>query len=175
MLDKIEAFAEKHHMFPSEGTILAAVSGGADSVCLLAALLELKDKFGFSVLGGEEAARRLRYDFFYETGKKSGAVRIATAHTADDNAETILFHLTRGAGLRGLGGIPPVHGHIIRPMLAVTREEVLFFLSGRSLTYVEDSSNADEKYSRNLIRRRVIPVLKQIGRASCRERVCQYV
>jgi tRNA(Ile)-lysidine synthase len=177
MLDKIEAFAEKHHIFPSEGTILAAVSGGADSVCLLAALLELKDKFGFSVaaahfdhrlrgaesdrdalfvgrlcrdrnvtlytgsadvggyarengLGVEEAARRLRYDFFYETGKKSGAVRIATAHTADDNAETILFHLTRGAGPEDSAAFRPSTATSSVRCLAVTREEVLFFLSG---------------------------------------------
>jgi tRNA(Ile)-lysidine synthase len=206
MLDALETFADKHDMFPRHGLILAAVSGGADSMCLLAALLELSEKRGFSVaamhfnhrlrgeeserdarfverfcldrdislfsgggdvravsqmesLGIEEAARRLRYDFFYETAKNIDAKRIATAHTADDNAETLLLNLTRGAGLAGLGGIPPVRGMLIRPMLSLTRDDVMRFIAQRDIPFVEDSTNKLDIYSRNIIRHNVIPVL----------------
>jgi tRNA(Ile)-lysidine synthase len=70
-----------------------------------------------SGIGIEEAARNMRYDFLLKTASSIGADRIATAHNADDNAETVIMKLTRGAGLRGLGGIPPVRGIIIRPLL----------------------------------------------------------
>lgn len=210
MLDKIEAFAEAHSLFPSEGLILAAVSGGADSVCLLEALRCLTGKLGFSVaaihynhqlrgaesdrdaqfvenlcmhkniplytgtgnvaayardngFGIEEAARRLRYGFFYETADKLKAKRIATAHTADDNVETMLLNLTRGTGTNGLGGIPPVRGTVIRPMLEVSRLEVLDFLRAQSQPYMEDSTNALDNCSRNLVRHRVVPVLKELN------------
>jgi tRNA(Ile)-lysidine synthase len=106
--------------------------------------------------GLEAAARDARYDFFASlTGK------IATAHTADDNAETILMHLVRGTGLKGLGGISPIRGSVIRPMLNVTRQEVLSFLDSYSLSYVVDSSNETDTFFRNRIRHRVMPLLLQ--------------
>ena len=106
--------------------------------------------------GLEAAAREARYGFFATLPGK-----IATAHTADDNAETVLMHLVRGTGLRGLGGISPVNGNIIRPILTVTRQEVLAFLQEYSLTFVEDSSNKTDDFLRNRLRHRVLPLLKE--------------
>ncbi len=105
--------------------------------------------------GLEAAARKARYDFFATLSGK-----IATAHTADDNAETVLINLVRGTGLQGLGGIAPVNGNIIRPMLSVTREEVLAFLEEYALPHVEDSSNATDAFLRNRLRHQVMPLLK---------------
>ena len=106
--------------------------------------------------GLEAAARDARYAFFDTLSEK-----IATAHTADDNAETVLMHLIRGSGLKGLGGIAPQRGKIIRPMLTVTREEVLAFLQEYSLPHIEDSSNASDDFFRNRLRHRLLPLLKQ--------------
>ena len=106
--------------------------------------------------GLEAAAREARYTFL-----KSLPGRIATAHTADDNAETILMHLVRGTGLKGLGGIAPVNGNLIRPMLYITRQEVLDFLQEYSISYVEDSSNGEDDFLRNRLRHNVMPLLKQ--------------
>lgn len=106
--------------------------------------------------GLEEAARKARYGFFETLSGK-----IATAHTADDNAETVLMHLIRGAGLKGLGGITPVRGNIIRPFLSVTRQEVLEFLREYHQDYVDDSTNAEDTFMRNRLRHHVIPLLKK--------------
>ena len=106
--------------------------------------------------GLEAAAREARYDFFATLPGK-----IATAHTADDNAETVLMHLVRGTGLKGLGAIAPVNGKVIRPMLRITRREVLAFLEEYHLNYVTDSSNLTDDFLRNRIRRHVMPLLKQ--------------
>lgn len=104
--------------------------------------------------GLEAAAREARYGFFATLPGK-----IATAHTADDNAETVLMHLVRGTGLKGLGGIAPVRGSLIRPMLSVTRREVLAFLESYSIDYVTDSSNETDDFLRNRLRHQVMPVL----------------
>ena len=106
--------------------------------------------------GLEAAAREARYAFFDTLPGK-----IATAHTADDNAETVLMHLVRGTGLKGLGGIAPVNGRVIRPMLTVTRQEILAFLEEYHLSFVEDSSNQTDAFLRNRLRHRVMPVLKE--------------
>lgn len=106
--------------------------------------------------GLEAAARDARYAFLRTLPGK-----IATAHTADDNAETVLMHLIRGTGLKGLGGIAPVNGKVIRPMLTVTREQVLDFLQEYHLSFVEDSSNATDDFLRNRLRHRVMPLMKQ--------------
>ena len=106
--------------------------------------------------GLEAAAREARYSFFKKLDGK-----IATAHTADDNAETVLMHLVRGAGLKGLGGIAPVRGNVIRPMLEITRTDVLAFLEEYSIPHVEDSSNAENDFLRNRIRHHVMPLLQQ--------------
>lgn len=106
--------------------------------------------------GLEAAAREARYAFL-----RSLPGKIATAHTADDNAETVLMHLVRGTGLKGLGGIAPVNGSLIRPMLSVTREEVLVFLKEYSIPYVEDSTNGEDAFLRNRLRHKVMPLLRQ--------------
>ena len=104
--------------------------------------------------GLEAAARDARYAFLRSLGGK-----IATAHTADDNAETVLMRMVRGTGLKGLGGITPVQGTIIRPMLTVTRREVEAFLEEWCLQHVEDSSNGEDAFLRNRIRHHVMPLL----------------
>lgn len=114
-------------------------------------------------LGVEDAARRLRYAFLEETADAVGAGCIATAHTAEDNAETMLFHLARGTGLRGLGGIPPQRGRIVRPILDETREQAERWLLERGIGHVEDSTNASDAYARNRIRHAVTPVMKEIN------------
>jgi len=114
-------------------------------------------------LGTEETARILRYEFLEKTAEEVGAEFIATAHTADDNAETILLNLARGAGLRGLCGIPPVRGRIVRPMLNVTRDEAERYLAQRGIAHVEDSTNASDDYARNRIRHGVVPVMRQVN------------
>ena len=114
-------------------------------------------------LGTEEAARKLRYDFLENTADRLGMDVIATAHNADDNAETLLLALVRGTGLRGLGGIPPVRGRIVRPMLGVSRAQVEEYLAGHRLPHVEDSTNASLDYTRNKLRALVMPVLKEIN------------
>ncbi len=105
--------------------------------------------------GLEAAARDARYAFFTTLPGK-----IATAHTADDNAETMLMHLIRGTGLKGLGGIAPVNGAVIRPMLHITRQQVLAFLEEYHIPYREDSSNQTDDFLRNRLRHHVMPLLR---------------
>lgn len=112
-------------------------------------------------LGLEDAARRLRYAFLFQTAAAQNCDRIATAHHADDNAETVLLNLTRGAGLKGLGGIPPMRGNIVRPLLQTTRDEILAYLAAHGLSYVTDSSNGSDAFARNRIRHHVLPVLRE--------------
>ena len=104
--------------------------------------------------GLEAAARDARYAFLRGIPGK-----IATAHTADDNAETVLMHLIRGTGLKGLGGIAPIHGKVIRPMLKITRQDVETFLEEWCLAHIEDSSNETDAFLRNRIRHHVMPLL----------------
>jgi len=132
----------------------------------------------------ETGARRLRYerlalaaDQLAETVQdgptKSGTtksdmigpLKIATAHTADDNLETMLFHLVRGTGAKGLAGIPPVRGRFIRPLIAVERREIEAWLSAIGQDFVSDSSNATPDYTRNRIRQQVVPLLRSFNPA----------
>lgn len=106
--------------------------------------------------GLEAAARDARYAFLDSLPGK-----VATAHTADDNAETMLMHLIRGTGLKGLGAIAPINGNRIRPMLHITRQQVLSFLEEYHIPHREDSSNASDDFLRNRIRHHIIPLLKQ--------------
>jgi len=111
----------------------------------------------------EEAARDMRYEFFFDTAEFIGADKIATAHTMDDNAETIIFNLTRGAGANGMSGIPPVRDKVIRPLLKTSREEIMEFINEREILYVEDSTNDFEVFTRNKIRKTIIPLIKEIN------------
>ena len=107
----------------------------------------------------EDAARRLRYRFFDSVAEARGLNRVAVAHTANDQAETVLSHLLRGTGLTGLAGIYPVAGPIIRPLLELGREELRGFLSGLGQSWREDASNQDASRTRARIRHQLIPLL----------------
>lgn len=207
MLNRIYGFIKENDMLHSGDTVVCGLSGGADSVCLLIALNELKNRLGISVealhvnhclrgaesdgdeefcrrlceklgitfsaercdvnsfsreysLSCEEAARRLRYDIFtaHSHGKK-----IATAHNANDNLETMILNLARGTGLKGIAGIPPVRGNIIRPLLETSRSEIEEFLKAQNQDFVTDSTNLTEDYTRNKIRHKIIPVIEEIN------------
>lgn len=194
---------------PGGARVLCAVSGGADSMCLLTLLLEREDyeiaaaHFEHGIRGEEslrdcafveqycrergiacfvghadapafarekglsleEAARELRYAFLEKTAEQEGFEWIATAHNADDNAETVLFNLARGSGPNGLCGIPPQRGKILRPLLRLTRAEIEEILAERGIPHVEDSTNESDQYSRNRIRHAVVPELRRINPA----------
>ncbi|HXY54597.1 MAG TPA: tRNA lysidine(34) synthetase TilS [Nitrospirota bacterium] len=114
-------------------------------------------------LSSQAGAREVRYRFLHRVAESVGASRIATGHTATDQAETILMRLLRGAGIAGLSAIPPVRENIIRPLINVTREEVLEYLRLSGLEYVSDPSNMRPVYTRNRIRMEVLPVLKRLN------------
>ena len=201
----------EHNLLPRGGHVLCAVSGGADSVCLLHWLNRLRAQYGFALTaahynhnlrgdesqrdeefvrsflakccpdvtlivgsgdvsaraardktGIEETAREMRYAFLQEAARSVGAQVIATAHNADDNAETVLLHLIRGSGLRGLTGIPPRRDNIVRPLLTTQRSAIEEYLRVYGLPHVEDSSNADERFARNRVRRQLLPLLREM-------------
>ena len=200
----------KIYLPPQCRRILCAVSGGADSVCLLHVLYEHRERLGLELcathfehgirgeesrrdaafvealcdklgvelcvesgdtpafaqsegMSMEEAARKLRYAFLEAAAAKLDCDFIATAHNADDNAETILFNLTRGSGAKGLCGIPVQRGNIVRPLLSVTRREIEGYLREKGIEHITDSTNLSDDYSRNLIRHQVVPVLERIN------------
>lgn len=206
---------ERWQMLPPEGgTLLCAVSGGRDSVCLLHYLASIAPQHGFFVaaahlnhrmrpeaqrdedfvrdlcaalrvpfyteaapvyeraaqwgLSVEETGRQLRYAFLSRTADAIGARRIATAHHAQDQAETVLLNLLRGTGTEGLGGIPPVRGRIVRPLLQTDRAEIEDYLTAHGLSHVEDSTNEDTHYARNRLRRELWPQLEGINPALVR-------
>lgn len=120
-----------------------------------------KDAAAFSHSLGvsvETGAREMRYGIFSQIA----ADRIATAHNLNDNAETVLFRMARGTGLKGLTGIPPVRGKIIRPLLFCTREEIEAFLAERGQDFVTDSTNLSDGYSRNRICHRIMPEMEAV-------------
>lgn len=113
-------------------------------------------------IGEEECGREVRYGFFSKLAKAEND-RILTAHNADDNAETILFNLCRGTGPDGLCGIPRQRGKILRPLLGVSRAEIEEYCREQGLSYVTDSSNLSDSYTRNRLRHQVLPVLKELN------------
>lgn len=198
MLNRLRAFLKEQALLSPGDKVIAAVSGGADSVAMLFALYLLRDELGITLeaahfnhhlrgaesdrdeafvtdfcgryciplhlgsgrivsgkKGLEAAARDARYAFL-----RSLPGKVATAHTADDNAETVLMRLIRGTGLKGLGAIAPVSGNVIRPMLTVTRDDVEAFLEEYALPHVEDSSNAEDDFLRNRIRHGILPLMR---------------
>jgi len=112
----------------------------------------------------EEAGRRVRYEFFEQNAKKLGAA-IATAHTLSDSIETQIMNLARGTGLRGLCGIPPVRGDVIRPLIRCTRSDTEEYCQFYGIEYVNDSTNFSHDYTRNRVRLDIIPKLYEINPA----------
>ena len=200
---------KRYRMISTRDTVLAAVSGGPDSVCMLHILLGLRDELGFDIvvahldhqfrgeesrrdaefvseladrfalrcvcheenvplflmsnaMSAQDAARVLRYQFLVKTSKLEYCQRIATGHNADDQAETVLMRVLRGAGPDGLAGIPPKReGVIIRPVLACWRAEIEEYLAEHELPFRTDESNRDAKYLRNEIRNDLLPMLQR--------------
>jgi len=113
-------------------------------------------------MGFEQAARQLRYAFLQREAEQCGADYIATAHNADDNTETVLMHLLRGTGTRGLCGIPPRRDNIVRPVLCFTGRALRQYLTQQGIDHVEDSTNALDDCLRNRIRHHVMPLLRQL-------------
>lgn len=114
-------------------------------------------------LNKQEAARELRYGIFDEHARQISANRIALGHTLDDQAETFIMHIVRGTGLKGLGGIPPVRGPIIRPMIELKKSEILQMLEVNGAPYMVDSSNLKDDYLRNRLRSQLMPVLRDLN------------
>lgn len=194
-------------LIPAGSSVLCALSGGADSVCLLHLLAQRQDitlaaaHFNHCLRGDgsdgdeafvrdlcdrlripltvgcgdvssfaqenglsvEEAARILRYRFLEETAVQRGCGLIATAHNAEDNAETVLWNLIRGAGLTGLSGIPPQRDKLVRPLLSVSRQDISAYLLQNELPHREDPTNAETVYTRNRLRHQVLPLLRELN------------
>jgi tRNA(Ile)-lysidine synthase len=113
-------------------------------------------------LGLEEAGRKLRYEFFQMVATQ-GFHRIATGHTLDDNLESMLLHLARGTGMRGLGGIPLQRGNVVRPILFLSRRLTHEYCRKHELKFVSDAYNDEEEYARNRVRSRVVATLREIN------------
>lgn len=109
----------------------------------------------------EMVARQLRYDWFHELS--SNYDYVVTAHTANDNAETLILNLCRGTGLKGLTGIPPKNGKIIRPLLTFSTQEILQYIEKQNLTFQTDRTNLSEEYNRNKVRLSILPELEKIN------------
>ncbi len=194
-------------------SVIAAVSGGADSMALLCFLLEIKDKYALTIsvchvnhlfrgqdadndeefvrsfckkhsipfflkrcdvsalakengIGFEECGREVRYSFFNQTAQSIGEnVKIATAHNLGDCAETLIFNIARGASPSALSSIAPKRDNIIRPLIRCSREQIEAYLKSIGQDYRCDKTNSDTSYSRNYIRHRIVPLLKEINPA----------
>ena len=212
---RFREYCRTHVLFGEHDTVIAAVSGGVDSMVLLDLLARERGlrvivghfnhglrgaesdgdeafvarrtaDYGFSFHAGrgdtagesqrrkvgiQEAARDLRYDFLRQIRESAGGGRIATAHHADDNAETILLHLFRGTGVQGMAGIPVARDGIIRPLLFTGRAEIEEFARNEQLPFRTDSSNAKDGYTRNAVRHRVLPLLKEVVSPSVVENI----
>ncbi len=118
----------------------------------------------------EECARNFRYEFFEKIRLEEGIEKIATAHNCDDNLETVIFNLSRGSGIAGLCGIPPVRGNIIRPLIYCDKAEILEYCEENGVPHIYDSTNSDTDYTRNHIRHNIVPELRRIN-----PRVCEAV
>ncbi len=214
MLQRIRNFIKKEQLLAQGDRLLVGVSGGADSMCLLLVLCELREQYGLFLhvvhvhhgiraeeadrdaefvrafceeqgisceivkvsvpelakeqgIGLEEAGRRARYAVFEREAQRVGAAKIALAHHRGDQAETVLFRMLRGTGIRGLQGMQAqseMNGIcLIRPLLTVSREEIIAYLAENGQRFCTDSTNDSTEYSRNYIRNRVMPELMQVN------------
>ena len=118
-------------------------------------------------IGIEQAARDVRYEFFMRLMREHNIPILATAHNADDVLETLIFNVSRGSGLRGIGSIPEARefgdGILIRPLLHAPKDDIIEYCRENGLDFVTDATNADDIYSRNYIRLHIIPLLKQLN------------
>ena len=149
----LSSFAQLRQQLHQSGPRSAVVAAAQDEHTLQAVLAARRD--GLSV---ETAARNERYGCFARLAQSENCL-VATAHTASDQAETVLFRLARGTGLRGLCGIPAKRGPFIRPLLCVTRQQVEAYVGELGLPFVTDSTNLSDVYTRNRLRHQVIPQL----------------
>lgn len=207
MRGKVTRTIEKHKLLNRGETVVAALSGGPDSVALLAVLVSLARPWSLKIIAAhfnhglrgkesdadehfcrtlagelgvtfvsgsmgktkaekgispEDFYRRKRYDFLNKIAREQAAQKIALGHTLNDQAETVLLNLLRGAGREGLQGILPLREErYIRPLIEVSRREVEAFLKKKGLAFRRDSSNKNRKYLRNRIRLELIPYLKK--------------
>ena len=139
-------------------------------------LREAADVAGWAEREGvnlEEAGRRLRTEFFERMVREGRVTRVATAHTADDQAETVLAHVLRGSGLAGLGGIHPVAGAVVRPLLEVKRAELREWLRGTGQTWREDATNADTTRMRARVRAQLLPLVERDFQPRVTEQLCR--
>ena len=199
---KIKGYIRRHSLLSPGDCVVVGLSGGADSVALLAVLSalgyrciaahcnfnlrgreSLRDReYAIEVAGNlaseyqvidfdteayrqgtgesiEMACRSLRYRWFEQLRIRYNAVAIAVGHHREDNVETAMLNMLRGTGIAGMAGIAPKSGHILRPLLDVTRSEICQYLQLRGLQWVDDSSNASNDYKRNRLRNVVLPVV----------------
>ncbi len=199
---KIAAYIQRHSLLSPDDRIIVGLSGGADSVALLAVLSALSYKCiaahcNFNLRGAESlrdrehateiadklaseyqvidfnteayrrgtgqsiemACRSLRYRWFEQLRVQYNAAAIAVGHHREDNVETAMLNMLRGTGIAGMAGIAPKSGHVVRPLLDVTRSEICRYLQQRCLQWVDDSSNASNDYKRNRLRNIVLPTI----------------
>ncbi len=123
--------------------------------------IEIEKEAKQQKIGTEEAGRKARYEFFNEILKKTSSNKIATAHTANDNAETVLMNILRGSGSNGLKGIEPKRDNLIRPLIECNREEIEKYCKEKTLNPRIDKTNFENKYTRNKIRNLLIPYIKE--------------
>jgi len=209
--DRVSQFSRQHSLWKADTRVVAAVSGGSDSVALAFLLRDLAARGGpvlaaiahlnHHIRGAEAdadaafvktlaeridvpfvagdadvpadasrdgmslelAGRHARQRFYAEAIASVGAASVSVAHTRDDQAETVLLRLTRGAGTAGLGGMAPRRGHVVRPLLEVTRAHLQDFLRALGESWREDATNLDRAIPRNLIRHEVMPRLRSIN------------
>lgn len=218
--NEIYNYIKENSMLEVGDSVVVGVSGGADSVCLLIVLLELKERLGLNdiivthinhmIRGNEadedeefvkelchkhdvcfvsyhrdipvyaaakgltieEAGRIYRYQCFEETLNNYNCNKIAVAHNKNDMAETVIFNILRGTGLKGLSGISTVRDNVIRPLLGVTREKIEEYLSEKEQKFKEDSTNSQLDYTRNKIRHIIIPAMEEINSGALKH-ICQ--
>jgi tRNA(Ile)-lysidine synthase len=211
VIERVRQYAAQHKLWSADTRVVAAVSGGSDSVGMLFLLRDLAAR-GDLILAGlahlnhhvrgadadadaefcralatrleippfigdaevpalaksggvslEVAGREARQRFYADVLNAAKAQRMAVAHTRDDQAETVLLRLTRGAGASGLAGIAPRRGQLVRPVLELTRDELQTYLRERGETWREDATNLDRSIPRNLIRHEVLPILRTMN------------
>ncbi len=205
--EKVFSYVREHHMLQPQDRVVAGVSGGADSVCLLFVLLEwakhiplelavvhvnhgirqdaaedacyvqelcrqhglafyltevnVREKAALEKCSEEETGRKVRYEAFAKAAEEFQANKIAVAHNSNDRSETMLFHLFRGSGIKGLGSIQPIRDNIIRPILCLERGEIEDYLAVRKIAYCQDSTNEEDDYTRNRIRHHILPYVEK--------------